>query len=84
MHTPDVRHLLRADTVLAVAGHTHGGQVNLPIFGRQVTSTKCGKPCAYGHIQSHPDIYVSAGIGTSILPIRFRAPPEIVIITLRY
>lgn len=83
MHSPDTRGLLPIDTALGVAGHTHGGQVNLPFLGRRVTSTVCGKPCAYGLIQTDPPVFVSAGIGTSILPIRFRAPPEIVIITLR-
>ena len=84
MHSPDSRSLLRSDTALAVAGHTHGGQVNLPVLGRAVTSTACGKPCAYGLIQTEPPLYVTAGIGTSILPIRFRATPEIVVITLNH
>jgi predicted MPP superfamily phosphohydrolase len=83
MHSPDTRNLLAQDVALAVAGHTHGGQVNVPFIGRKVTSTVCGEPCAYGLIQTYPPLIVSAGIGTSILPIRFRAPPEIVMITLR-
>lgn len=83
MHSPDARGLVSRDTTLAVAGHTHGGQINLPLLGRRVTSTACGEPCAYGLIQNDPPFVVSAGVGTSILPIRFRAPPEIIIITLR-
>lgn len=83
MHSPDTRALLPKVTALAVAGHTHGGQVNLPFIGRRVTSTVCGEPCAYGLIQTDPPLVVSAGVGTSILPIRFRAPPEIIMITLR-
>ncbi|GHA91492.1 phosphohydrolase [Algimonas arctica] len=83
MHSPDTRSLLPPEAVLAVAGHTHGGQVNLPLIGRRVTSTVCGQPCAYGLIQTEPPLFVSAGVGTSILPIRFRSPPEIVMITLR-
>jgi predicted MPP superfamily phosphohydrolase len=83
MHSPDARGLVPKDTALAVAGHTHGGQVNLPIVGRRVTSTYCGERCAYGLIQDDPPFVVSAGIGTSILPIRLRAPPEIMIISLR-
>lgn len=83
MHSPDARGLVPNDTALAVAGHTHGGQVNLPLLGRRVTATDCGEPCAYGLIQNDPPFVVSAGVGTSILPIRFRAPPEIMIITLR-
>ena len=84
MHSPDSRRLIRSDTALSVAGHTHGGQVNLPLLGRAVTSTQCGKPCAYGLIQADPPLVVTAGIGTSILPIRFRSPPEVVVITLRH
>jgi predicted MPP superfamily phosphohydrolase len=83
MHSPDARGFVPKNAALAVAGHTHGGQVNLPIVGRRVTSTYCGRPCAYGLIQDDPPFVVSAGIGTSILPIRFRAPPEIMMITLR-
>lgn len=83
MHSPDARYLLPDNVALVVAGHTHGGQVNLPILGRRVTSTRCGEPCAYGLIESDPPFLVTAGLGTSILPIRFRSPPEIVIITLR-
>lgn len=83
MHSPDTRSLLPKETALAVAGHTHGGQINLPFIGRRVTSTVCGEPCAYGVIQMSPPMLVSAGVGTSILPIRFRAPPEIMMITLR-
>jgi len=82
MHSPDTRNFLPSEIALAVAGHTHGGQVNLPFIGRRVTATVCGQPCAYGLIQSNPPLFVSAGVGTSILPIRFRAPPEIVMITL--
>ena len=82
MHSPDARDLLRSDVDLAVAGHTHGGQINLPLLGRLVTATECGKACAYGLIGHKPPVVVTAGIGTSILPARFRAPPEIVVITL--
>lgn len=84
MHSPDSRFLIPPHTAFAVAGHTHGGQVNLPVFGRAVTATQCGKPCAYGLIQTYPPLYVSSGIGTSMLPMRFRAKPEIVAVTLRY
>ncbi len=84
MHSPDSRGLMTGDEVLAVAGHTHGGQINLPFIGRRVTSTQCGEPCAYGMIQSGPPLYVTSGLGTSILPLRFRSPPELVVFTLNY
>jgi len=47
-HSPDAFRFLRSDTALAVAGHTHGGQINLPLIGRRVTSTRAGKSLAYG------------------------------------
>lgn len=84
MHSPDSFPYLRSDTVLAVAGHTHGGQINLPIIGRRITATASGKKYAYGFVDMNGvPSYVTAGIGTSILSARFRAPPEVVLIELR-
>lgn len=83
MHSPDSFPLLRSDTVLAVAGHTHGGQINIPIIGRRVTATSAGRKYAYGEVDVDGiPAFVTAGIGTSILPARFRSPPEIVLIEL--
>lgn len=83
MHSPDTFSLLdRSD--LALAGHTHGGQINLPLVGRRVTSTHLGEPYAYG-LKDYDGIpvYVTSGIGTSVLPARFRSPPEIAVLTLQ-
>lgn len=83
-HSADVVLMDMPRTGLLIAGHSHGGQINLPLLGRAVTSTKIGKPYAYGFSRyGETDLFVSAGVGTSILPARFRAPPEIVILTLR-
>lgn len=83
-HSPDAWRSFRRDAILAFAGHTHGGQVNLPIIGRRVNSTQLAPEHSYGFSTlGGVDIFVSAGVGTSILPIRFRAPPEVVIITLK-
>ena len=83
-HSPDAWQSFRSDAVLALAGHTHGGQVNLPIIGRRVNAVSLGAEHSYGFSKvGGVDMFVSAGVGTSMLPIRFRAPPEIVIITLR-
>ena len=82
-HSPQAWESFRSDTVLAIAGHTHGGQVNLPIYGRRVNSTNLGPEHSYGFSKlGGVDVFVSAGVGTSILPVRFRAPPEVVLITL--
>lgn len=83
-HSPDAWQAFRSDSLLALAGHTHGGQVNLPFIGRRVNATSLSAEHSYGFSKlGGLDIFVSAGVGTSILPIRFRAPPEVVIITLR-
>jgi len=83
-HSPQAWESFRSDTILAIAGHTHGGQVNLPIYGRRVNSTNLGPEHSYGFSKlGGVDVFVSAGVGTSILPVRFRAPPEVVVITLR-
>lgn len=83
-HSPDAWPEFRRDTILALAGHTHGGQINLPFIGRRVNSVNLGVEHSYGFSRiSGVGLFVSAGIGTSILPARFRAPPEIVLITLQ-
>lgn len=83
MHSPDSFPFLRSDTVLAVAGHTHGGQINIPLIGRRITATAAGRKYAYGKVNVNGiPAFVTAGIGTSILPARFRSPPEIVLIEL--
>lgn len=83
MHSPDSFSVLRSDTALAVVGHTHGGQINLPLIGRRVTATAVGEKYAYGTVDMNGvPAFVTAGIGTSILSARFRAPPEIVLIEL--
>jgi len=82
-HSPNAWRLFRSDSVLALAGHTHGGQVNLPLIGRRVNAIELSKDYSYGFSKiGGVDMFVSAGVGTSRLPIRFRAPPEIVILTL--
>lgn len=82
-HSPEAWPVFRSDTILAVAGHTHGGQVNLPIYGRRVNATNLGPEHSYGFSRlGGVDIFVSSGVGTSILPVRFRVPPELVVIDL--
>lgn len=83
-HHPDVFPLVPARVALSVAGHTHGGQVNIPVVGRLVVPSAHGQRFAYGHINEQGrNLFVTAGIGTSILPVRFNQPPEIVILNIR-
>jgi hypothetical protein len=83
-HTPDIFPELPDRFRLLLAGHTHGGQVNLPLLGRLVVPSQYGSRYAIGHISENGrHLFVTPGIGTSILPVRFRVPPEISLITLR-
>ena len=66
---------------LCVAGHTHGGQIAL--FGRPLwTPRGSGEFTAGRYYNRFCPIYVSRGIGTSILPLRFGARPEIAVFEL--
>ena len=82
-HTPDVFLKLSPQFILTLAGHTHGGQVNLPLLGRAVVPSDYGQKYAIGDIREGPRrLFVTSGIGTSILGVRFRVPPEISVLTL--
>jgi hypothetical protein len=82
-HNPDIFPEMTSRVTLTLAGHTHGGQVNLPLIGRPVVPSKFGQRFAYGLIEeSGKKLFVTGGIGTSIVPLRFRVKPEIVILTL--
>jgi predicted MPP superfamily phosphohydrolase len=83
-HEPDSFPLLPKTCPLTVAGHTHGGQVNLPLLGRMVVPSKYGSKYAQGFItENDRTVFVSTGIGTSIIPVRFRVPPEVSVLRLR-
>jgi uncharacterized protein len=88
-HSPDILEVLKyhktlgQDFKLMLAGHTHGGQVWLPILGTPVVPSSHGQKYSYGHKRENEmDIFVTTGIGTSILPIRFMMPPEIAVLTI--
>jgi len=66
---------------LVLAGHTHGGQVRIPGFGPLERMLTKG-PYVMGRYEVDGTmIYVSRGIGTSYLPIRFACAPEIVLLS---
>jgi len=83
-HEPDIFHDLDERATLTLAGHTHGGQVDLPLLGRRVVPSRFGSRYAAGHVvEAGRHLFVTTGVGTSIVPIRFRVPPEIALLTLR-
>ena len=88
-HSPDIAkvingdHPISRDLKLMIAGHTHGGQVWLPVLGRPIVPSSYGQNYAAGHFKENGmDVFVTTGIGTSILPFRFMVPPEIAVITV--
>ena len=83
-HNPDVFPRLPDRPLLALAGHTHGAQVNLPVLRERVTPSRYGDRYAGGlACRGERVMYVSRGIGTSGLPIRLLAPPEALVLTFR-
>ena len=82
-HNPDVFPLIPDRVTLTLAGHTHGGQVRLPLAGRPIVPSKFGQRFAAGHVvEGGRHLFVATGVGTSILPVRFRVPPAVTILTL--
>ncbi len=83
-HDPDLFPKLPDRPLLALAGHTHGAQVNIPVVRERVTPSRYGDRFAGGLAREGERVmYVSRGIGTSTYPIRFRAAPEVVMLTVR-
>ena len=82
-HNPDIFPQLPSYVPLLLAGHTHGGQVTLPVIGAAVVPSDYGQKYTAGHIyENGHHLFVTTGIGTSILPVRFRVPPEIAVLTI--
>lgn len=82
-HNPDIFPEIPQRVSLTIAGHTHGGQVALPFLGRPIVPSRYGEKYAYGYIRENgKHLFVSSGVGTSILPVRFRVPPEVVLLTI--
>jgi len=69
---------------LLLTGHTHGGQIRIPGFQPLITNTYLGDHGIYEgyHVISGVPLYISRGIGESVLPIRINVPPEIAFFTL--
>lgn len=83
-HEPDGFDLLDdARIALQVSGHTHGGQIRAPFFG-PVLLPNHGRNYPYGlYRRGASSLFVTRGIGTLALPLRFLCPPELAILTLR-
>ena len=82
-HSPDPFADMPRGPALMLAGHGHCGQVTIPLIGRPILPLRNKRYGCHLVEEDGKRMYVSAGIGTSILPVRFLNPPEIVLITIR-
>jgi predicted MPP superfamily phosphohydrolase len=79
-HYPAVLPLVAGPGVeLVLAGHTHGGQVRLPFVGALALPFDSGGYDAGWFERGPTRLFVSRGVGTSILPIRFACRPEVAV-----
>jgi uncharacterized protein len=82
-HEPYVFHRVPDRVAVTLCGHTHGGQVNFPFVGPVIANERFGRDLVYGHmVDGDRHLVISAGLGTSIVPVRFMRPPEVVELTI--
>lgn len=81
-HYPDRTLQVERPADLSFAGHTHGGQIAFPVTGAPLVYSKHGLLRGLEKRRGRR-IFITSGIGTSLLRIRNRVPPEVVLVTLR-
>lgn len=83
MHNPDSFSGVPDNIALSLSGHTHGGEIVLPLLGSPIVPSEYGQRYRKGHIvENGKHLYVSGGVAT-ISGFRFLNPPEISILTLK-
>jgi uncharacterized protein len=83
-HHPDLLETVPANVSLTLCGHTHGGQIVLPWIGALHTGSKYGQRFAQGFVTGALGArgFVSRGLGTTALPIRYNCPAELAVFDL--
>ena len=82
-HSPDPFADLPADVPLMLAGHTHCGQIRLPLIGAVTYESRYGARFGCGRIEEGGrTLFVGAGLGTSVVPLRLGAAPELWLLEL--
>lgn len=84
-HNPDTaEHQPQHQIDLMVSGHTHGGQLRLPLIGSPLVPSDFGDKYLHGLVQApgYP-VLVTRGLGVSGLPMRLGSPPELAILSLK-
>lgn len=83
-HCPDVADEAKHHPVdLQVSGHSHGGQIRLPLLGHVITPPGAKKYVDGWYRLNRMQLYVNRGVGTTLLPIRFYCRPQISVLELR-
>jgi len=83
-HRPDEFVFAPRSVSLVLAGHTHCGQIVLPLIGPLYTGSDFGRKYLCGVITNRSTVLVvTAGLGTSHMPLRIGAPPDIWLITIK-
>jgi uncharacterized protein len=83
VHEPDIFPRVPDRVALTLAGHTHGGQVRVPLIWPVFVPSQFGARFAYGHVvEDGRHLVVSGGLGTSTIPAHLGVPPEILRIDL--
>lgn len=84
-HSPDgIVEAERLGIDLVLAGHTHGGQIRLPLLGAPIVRTQVGRQFISGQFRFNgTDLYVNRGLGTVLAQVRFLARPEITVIHIQ-
>lgn len=85
VHTPErIAEAEKAGVSLYLCGHTHGGQIRVPVLGALSKNAKCTREQSMGKWRSGSMLgYTTTGLGTTDVPVRFLCPPEATVITLR-
>ncbi|WP_040197009.1 metallophosphoesterase [Candidatus Soleaferrea massiliensis] len=85
LHEPDIADDLPSGTAdLLLAGHSHGGQVRIPPFFDGIKNTLAGTYTRGFYEVNGMRLYVSSGLGTSHIPVRFLVPPEIAVFDISF
>lgn len=86
VHEPDYFDVMSAqrDILLQVSGHTHGGQCRVPLIGYAPAKVDFGRKYIKGAFtRGDSNLFVTSGVGTVGLRVRFACPPELAVLTLR-
>ncbi|MEO5916134.1 MAG: metallophosphoesterase [Luteolibacter sp.] len=86
VHEPDYFDAMtaRRDIQLQLSGHTHGGQCRVPLIEYAPRTVSYGRIYNYGHYaRGDSNLFVTRGVGTVGVRVRFACPPELAILTLR-